>query len=461
MLLFVDALDTGWRAIAPLFSVRGMWLSPGRRSWMWIVVVAFCSPTRAAEVAAPCVMALPKLTAAGRATVTSKCGSHDGRIHDGDNISLGARGHVRLEAPLDEGSELDVTCIASAPVALTVAGNEPPWLASGDVTCTAWTNNERTCKTATGDEVLVCGAQARKSNRPIAATARPLGLPSWYVGNVVDVSPTDVVEPAAAAPSVEAPRKRNMRIAVYELKASGVDERVALVTTASLTAELRKLNGVTVIGMDEVRAMLDLEAEKQLLGCPDDSCLAEIAESLGADTLVVGSLAHIGEENVIGIKRIDQRAASVAGQVNQRLKPANGEEFLAAIGPAVEALFGDFSLKPGKTRGVPEELALRLNPPPLPTWSFYTALGVTGGAALVAGLATAVYQIDNGAYEKLRVPGELRNSEYEQAKGRAVSSEMLMWTAWGVTAALAVGAGVMAGFTDFAGSADDLTVGVQ
>ena len=57
----------------------------------------------------------------------------------------------------------------------------------------------------------------------------------------------------------------------------------------SLLAELRKLERVSVIGMDEVRAMLDIEAQKQALGCDDDEgCLAEIAGALGAPADIIG-----------------------------------------------------------------------------------------------------------------------------------------------------------------------------
>jgi len=38
--------------------------------------------------------------------------------------------------------------------------------------------------------------------------------------------------------------------------------------------------------------MLDLESQKQLAGYSDESCLAEIADSLGVDALVVGSPAR-------------------------------------------------------------------------------------------------------------------------------------------------------------------------
>ena len=84
--------------------------------------------------------------------------------------------------------------------------------------------------------------------------------------------------------------------------------------TAGLVQEIRKLKGVSVIGMDEVRAMLDHEAQRQLAGCEADSdCLAEIAGALGADTLVVGSMARVGDEHVLALRRIEPQRAEVSG----------------------------------------------------------------------------------------------------------------------------------------------------
>lgn len=176
-----------------------------------------------------------------------------------------------------------------------------------------------------------------------------------------------------------------LRIAVYDLERSGVDGRLVRIVTDSLLVELRKLKRVDVVGMDEIRAMLELEADKQILGCEEDtSCLAEIADALGVDALVVGTLASVADASVFGLKRIEQKTATTSGSVNYRLEPNDGEEFLAAVGRAVEELFPDVPLKDGETRGVSEEMALLINPPPLPRWS---ALAV-GGLAAALGAAT-------------------------------------------------------------------------
>ncbi|MCC7075205.1 MAG: hypothetical protein IT383_28085 [Deltaproteobacteria bacterium] len=273
------------------------------------------------------------------------------------------------------------------------------------------------------------------------------------------VPPAPSPEPAPA-PAADA-RPGIHRVAVYELTSAGVDERVTVILTASITAELRKLQGMSVIGMDEVRAMLDHEAQKQLMGCGDDSCIAEIAEALGVDTLVVGSAAKVGEEHVFGLRRLDQRQGKAVGQVDQRLKPDNGEEFLGVVGPAVEALFPDFPLKAGRTRGVSNELAIRLNPPPFDPWVFWTGVGVTG-ASLVGAAATTYFW--NGAETSLQGFVTSHAEQGKQADGdqlaaltkSADDAAMVAIVAWSVSGALAIATAATAGFVDWMGYRADV-----
>ncbi len=103
------------------------------------------------------------------------------------------------------------------------------------------------------------------------------------------------------------------------------------------------------------------------MGCEEnEACLAEIAGALGVDELVSGSLSKVDESEVMVIRRIDQNRAKVVGTVDKRLKEGKGQEFLAAVGSSVEELFPEYPLRAGVTRGVPKEMALRLDPPPLP-----------------------------------------------------------------------------------------------
>jgi hypothetical protein len=66
--------------------------------------------------------------------------------------------------------------------------------------------------------------------------------------------------PSPDAPPAPASPARALRVGVASLEREGIEPRVAGVVEDSLLIELRKLARTSVIGMTEIRAMLDLEA---------------------------------------------------------------------------------------------------------------------------------------------------------------------------------------------------------
>lgn len=249
------------------------------------------------------------------------------------------------------------------------------------------------------------------------------------------------------------------RVAVQDFVVEGVDSRVARVVQESLVEEVRKLERVSVISMEEVRAMLDLEAQRQLVGCDEEaSCLAEIAGALGADVLVTGTVARVGDEHIIGVKRIDQRRAEVTATFSERLSAGDGSELLTSIGPAVERLFPEVPLRQGRARGVDEEVARRINPPPLPPWAFWTGAG-TGGALAVATVASgAVWLLLQADYKAI---GERARAEpvdgalLVETGERAQLAEIVTWTLVGATAVAGGATLALTPFVDWLGYGED------
>jgi hypothetical protein len=273
---------------------------------------------------------------------------------------------------------------------------------------------------------------------------------------VRDLEGAERTLPLVEARAAEPERRVITRLAVYDFERSEVDERTGRIVTDAVVEELRKLQGVSVIGMDEVRAMIDLESQKQMMGCEaETSCLAEIADALGVDGLVIGTLARLEGESIFGMKRIDQQQAKTVGGFTTRLEIADGSELLAAVGPGVEELFADMPLKEGETRGVPDEIALRLNPPPLPPWIFTTTATAAGLAAVVAvggGIAFTIAQAD---YSQSAASGSaaapVSGAELVRKGAATEASWGLMVGAGAGAVALAAGTGVLFLFTDFAG----------
>ncbi len=247
-----------------------------------------------------------------------------------------------------------------------------------------------------------------------------------------------------------------LRIAIGDITRHGVDARVGRLVTDALLQEVRKLRKLSAIGYEEVRAMLEFEQEKAAMGCDEDSsCLAEIADALGVDVLVVGGLVRVGDESIFSLRRIDQSSASVTLQVQERLTPAGGEEFLAAIGPAVEKLFPDRALRPGEERGVSPEIARLLNPPPLPLWSLLSAGAVTGGLALGTVILAGAQLVSRALYEGTLADAKEQAVTLDELQSEQLVVNGLFIAALGmgaITLVAGAGTGVLALFTDYVGA---------
>ena len=258
-----------------------------------------------------------------------------------------------------------------------------------------------------------------------------------------------------AAPSTgtteEAPKAKVTRIAVYDLTMTDVPKTWGPLVSHALTAELRKLQRTSVVSTDEIRAMLEHEANKEMLACEGGtSCLAEVADALGVDVLITGTIARVGEEHIFSLKRIDPSGQTSAQQVTKRFVAGNGEEILSAIGPAVATLFPDAPLKSGMQRGVDKEVARRLNPPPLKPWVVVTGGVAAGACALVAGGAAAFNAAltnDLASYKQTANPFVTRT--FAEKADAVDDTALTTWIAGASFAVVAAATGVAALFTDF------------
>jgi len=298
-------------------------------------------------------------------------------------------------------------------------------------------------------------ARAQEASDPASASSAP--------ASTIGASSSSEASSSSGAEPARAPGDgvglRLTRIAVYDLEATDIDARVANIVTDAVIDEIRKLKSASVIGMREVTAMLDAEASKQLMGCGEDSCLAEIADALGVDVLVIGGVARVGDKSVFGLRRINQLEARVTGSFSRHLTPGKGEEFLAVVGDAVAELFADMPLLEGRVRGVPPEIAARLDPPPLPTWPF---IGVAALSAVALGSGALLGAVNAGAwFTYTRVLDEGRSvgvtkGSIENARLAVDGTAVLAWTFFSVGALSTVALLVLWPFTDFAGVNDEV-----
>ena len=149
-------------------------------------------------------------------------------------------------------------------------------------------------------------------------------------------------------------------IAVLNLNSAGVSESISKNLTQVTSVELKRLKGATVISSDDIVAMLSLEEDKQMLGCDDASCLAEIGGALGVDKLVNGQVGLLGNSYMITLKLISPGTAQVENRVSETFV---GDEatLIPAVRSAARKLFGIESKEPGNLSITSAQMGAKVN----------------------------------------------------------------------------------------------------
>ena len=135
---------------------------------------------------------------------------------------------------------------------------------------------------------------------------------------------------------------RAVKVVVLPLAAlGGVSKETAQLLGDALAGELRKRTGVSVLTQSDVSALLGVEKTRQMLGCAEGVCLAEIGGALGADRVVHGSLGRVGGSLVVNLSALDPKRAVAAASFSERLRGAEDEAFLDVLPGLADALLAD------------------------------------------------------------------------------------------------------------------------
>lgn len=98
--------------------------------------------------------------------------------------------------------------------------------------------------------------------------------------------------PAGAEPSA-APATQ--RVLVLDVEVVGTDAVDASAATRVMAAAAAEVPGYTVLSTADLRAMVNLEADRQNAGCTTNSCLTELADAMGAGLVMFGSVSTLGD----------------------------------------------------------------------------------------------------------------------------------------------------------------------
>jgi len=135
---------------------------------------------------------------------------------------------------------------------------------------------------------------------------------------------------------------RGTKVVVLPLVAlGGVPKETAQLLGDALAGELRKRAGVSVLTQSDVAALLGVEKTRQMLGCAEAGCMAEIGGALGADRVVHGSLGRVGGSLVVNLSALDPKRAAAAASVSERLRGAEDEAFLDALPALADGLLAE------------------------------------------------------------------------------------------------------------------------
>jgi hypothetical protein len=97
---------------------------------------------------------------------------------------------------------------------------------------------------------------------------------------------------AVAPPSVRAADAKP-KIAVLDFAANGASKELASAAGGIAANELDRMATFQIVTADAIRNMLAFEKQRQMLGCADAGCMAEIGGALGVDWLISGKVTKL------------------------------------------------------------------------------------------------------------------------------------------------------------------------
>jgi hypothetical protein len=139
----------------------------------------------------------------------------------------------------------------------------------------------------------------------------------------------------ALALVASAPKLAVLQVAPGE----GVPPSTAAAITEALVAEVRRQSGADVVTQREIASILSLENQKAMLGCSTDACMAELGGALGAERLVAGDMAKLGESFLLHVRVVEVKKVRVAAQADRRLRGGTIDDVLDVLPAVVAELF--------------------------------------------------------------------------------------------------------------------------
>jgi hypothetical protein len=197
-------------------------------------------------------------------------------------------------------------------------------------------------------------------------------LSALFAFTVATTTPTTTATPTPAAPpapSAAAPMAMEAAlVAGFLAQGAATDARADVLTSVDL------------------RNALDLEAQKQMAACgQESSCLAELAQALDAHVVLSSVLSRVEDEWVLSVSAYDARKASSAGRRMLRAPSSKALLTLAEAGGAdlLRAILTSHTGE-GRVRVLVMDVAVNMTPllPPAPPMATAPTTATAPGASM-------------------------------------------------------------------------------
>jgi len=166
-------------------------------------------------------------------------------------------------------------------------------------------------------------------------TSTPPGRPR---GRVTVARIAALLAMVALAPAAAAEQGQQPTLMVQSFKTVGLTPGIGDSVAALLCPQVDRLGLFKVYCPDDVAALLDLEAQKQFLGCEEDSeCLAEIGNALGAELVLTGRVAGIGSKASLTLSLLNVLTTAPGRRAS--LQDKSVDALMGRLGEILEELF--------------------------------------------------------------------------------------------------------------------------
>lgn len=239
-----------------------------------------------------------------------------------------------------------------------------------------------------------------------------------------------------------------VRVMLLDLKTAPWLAETAKGLGQIVAAEAAKVRGYSIISAEEVRAALDQEANKSMMGCDETSCLAELAQALDAELVISGRIDDTSEGNsLVSLNVLNARAIVVVNRVNM-MWPGEAKRLPDVVRAAAQTLmFEPKDRPPG---------SVKLLGLPLGAQVFVDG-AARGGADVIDKLAIGPHEIKVEAPDKTPwVDHAVVSSGAQSAVTVAMEGEPIdaVWLWLGGGAAVALGGAAAIGVAYALGQSD-------